>query len=103
MNQTASPPAVRDEQENDMLIHALVSTTTEAPDQPTLIDAWDSIAVEDNRNGWRTVVNESVSMDDRRCTEIIIDVPHDAIMAALRRVDPPTVPGTVSPGDEGTR
>lgn len=78
-----------------MRIHALVVTTAETPDQPSLIDAWDAVAVEDSPEGWRTVVNEVGGLHVLSAAEIVIDVPHDAIMAELRR-EPPTVQANIT-------
>lgn len=78
-----------------MRIHALVLTSVATPEQPFLVDAWDAAMVEDNPAGWRRVIyQEALGHDVHTAAEVVIDVPTQAVLDALRTA-PTVLPGHV--------
>ncbi len=77
-----------------MRIYAVVVTSSDAPDRPMLVDAWDAAMVEENPAGWRrAVAEEALDHDVQAVAGIVIEVPTDAVLQLLRR-PAPTVAAT---------
>lgn len=85
-----------------MRFYAVVVTSTDAPDQPVLADAWDEAMVKENSAGWRrAIAEEALSVDVQAVAGIVIEVPTEAILRLLRTPAPVVAATTVELDDSG--